>query len=335
MRATSYAVATLLLLATAAVHAQTAVKPWAAAWNQGSEDCATHPQPPLEVHEYDPRTFALRESLCSTWEAPFMYLLLGDSKALLIDTGDVADPKQMPLARTVLRIVSQYGSAQLPLLVVHTHRHLDHRAADPQFAHLPNVHVVGFDLASVRQYFGFSRWPEGHARIDLGHRIVDVLPAPGHEATHVVFYDRNTTLLFSGDFMMPGRLLVDDSAADLASARRVAGFVRNKPVSAVLGGHIEEGADGRLFPWQSTFHPHERSLPMSKADLLALPATLQAFNGFYLRSGKFVIVDPVHNLIAIAAAALLVLAALVSGAFYFFRRRKRRRAGGTGPRAAI
>lgn len=327
MRTTSSAAVILLLLATAVVHAQTAVKPWGAAWNQGSDDCAAHPQPPLEVHEYDPRTFALRESLCSTWEAPFMYLLLGDSKALLIDTGDVADPGQMPLARTVLELLSQYGSAQLPLLVVHTHRHMDHRAADAQFEHLPHVQVVGYDLASVRQYFGFTHWPEGHAQIDLGHRVVDVLPAPGHEATHVVFYDRNTSLLLSGDFMMPGRLLIEDSAADLASARRVAEFVRNRPVSAVLGGHIEEDAAGRLFPWQSTFHPGERSLPMSKADVLALPATLQAFNGFYLRRGKFVVLDPVHNLIAIAAAALMVLAALASGAIYFFRRRKRRRAG--------
>lgn len=185
---------------------------------------------------------------------------------------------------------------------------------------------MGYDLASVRQYFGFTHWPAGRAQIDLGHRIVDVLPAPGHEATHVVFYDRNASLLLSGDFMMPGRLLIDDSAAGLASARRVAAFVRNRPVSAVLGGHIEEDVDGRLFPWQSTFHPHERSLPMSQADLLALPATLQAFNGFYLRRGKFVVLDPVHNLIAIAAGVLIMLAALVSGAIYFFRRRKRRRA---------
>ena len=326
MRAMSSAAAALLLLATAAVHAQTAVKPWTAAWNPGSEDCATHPQPPLEVHQYDAKTFVLRENLCSTWEAPFMYLLLGDSKALLIDTGDVADPKQMPLAQTVLQLKSQFGSANLPLLVVHTHRHQDHRAADPQFAHLPDVQVVGYDLASVQQYFGLTHWPEGQAQIDLGNRILDVLPAPGHEATHVVFHDRNTKLLFSGDFMLPGRLLIEDWAAGLASARRVAEFVRNRPVSGVLGGHIEEDVDGRLFPAQATFHPREHSLPMAKADLLALPATLQAFNGFYLRRGKYVVSNPIHNLIAVAAGALIVLAALVSGAIYLVRRLKRRRA---------
>lgn len=320
-----FSAAALLILAGAA-HAQTVVQSWNAPWNQGSADCAAHPQPPLEVHQYDPRTFVLREGLCSTWEAPFMYLLLGDSKALLIDTGDVADPKQMPLAQTVLQLASRYGSPALPLLVVHTHRHLDHRAADPQFAHLPNVRLVGYDLVSVQQYFGFTRWPQGRAEIDLGHRIVDVLPAPGHQATHLVFYDRSTALLFSGDFMMPGRLLIDDSAADLASARRVAQFVLNRPVSAVLGGHVEEDVDGRLFPWESTFHPRERDLPMGKADLLALPAVVAAFNGFYLESGHFVLLNPTRDLIVIAAAALILLAAAVSVAIYLLRRRKRRRA---------
>lgn len=315
----------LIAAAPAAVQAQAGVKPWASAWSEGSENCSAHPQLPLETHEYNSRTFVLRESLCSTWEGPFMYLLIGDTKALLIDTGDVADAKQMPLAQTVLRMVAQYGSAGLPLLVVHTHRHLDHRSADPQFERLPNVRVVGYDLASVRKFFGFAHWPQGHAQIDLGNRIVDVLPAPGHEATHLVFYDRNTTLLFSGDFMLPGRLLIDDSTADLLSARRVAEFVSDKPVNAVLGGHIEEDVDGRLFPWESTFHPRERSLPMGRSDLLALPGALQGFNGFYSRSGTFVMLNPIHNLIAIAAAVLIGLASLITGAIYFFRRRKRRR----------
>lgn len=255
-----------------------------------------------------------------------MYLLLGNTKALLIDTGDVADARQMPLSQTVLQMVSHYGSPELPLLVVHTHRHLDHRSADPQFEHLSNVRVVGYDLASVRQFFGFAQWPEGRAEIDLGNRVVDVLPAPGHEGTHLVFYDGNTALIFSGDFMMPGRILIDNSAADLLSARRVAEFVSDKPVTAVLGGHVEEDTEGRLFPWGSTFHPRERSLPMSKSDLLALPAALQGFNGFYGRSGKFVMADPIHNLIAVAAAALIVVLALITGLLYFFRARKRRRA---------
>ena len=70
-------------------------------WNQGSEDCVKNPQPPIQVHQYNAQTFILRESLCATYEAPFIYLLIGKTKALLIDTGAVADAKTMPLAQTV------------------------------------------------------------------------------------------------------------------------------------------------------------------------------------------------------------------------------------------
>ena len=101
-------------------------------WNQGSEDCVKNPQPPIQVHQYNPQTFILRESLCATYEAPFMYLLIGKTKALLIDTGAVADAKTMPLAQTVISLLSKGGS-RLPLMVVHTHGHLDHRSGDDQF----------------------------------------------------------------------------------------------------------------------------------------------------------------------------------------------------------
>src|SRR5678816_2585529 len=67
-------------------------------WNQGSEDCVKNPQPPIQVHQYNAQTFILRESLCATYEAPFIYLLIGKTKALLIDTcllytSDAADER--------------------------------------------------------------------------------------------------------------------------------------------------------------------------------------------------------------------------------------------------
>jgi len=71
-------------------------------WNEGAKDCTATPQTPLQVHTYEPQTFILRQSPCATFEANFLYLLIGSDKALLIDTGAVADPKEMPLAKTVL-----------------------------------------------------------------------------------------------------------------------------------------------------------------------------------------------------------------------------------------
>ena len=62
---------------------------------------------------------------CVDPEANFLYLLLGSEKALLIDTGEVADPNKMPLSRSVLALPPLKNGARLPLLVVHTHQHRD------------------------------------------------------------------------------------------------------------------------------------------------------------------------------------------------------------------
>lgn len=282
-------------------------------------DCAAQHAPPIEVHAYNAQTYILRENLCATFEAPFMYLLIGSTRAMLIDDGDVADPKAMPLAETVLGLLPP----NLPLLVVHTHRHLDHRAGDPQFSGRPNVQVVGYDLESVKRFYGFRYWPDGVDSLDLGGRMVDVLPTPGHNPTHVAFYDRNTALFFTGDFLMPGRFLIDDATADRASARRVASFIASRPVTAVLGGHIELDSAGRTFDFYSHEHPHERALAMSKADVLALPAALDRFNGFYTESGSFIMMDQMRVLIAELIGVVLVISALTWVVVLTARRRRR------------
>ncbi len=300
--------------------AQTASGSLDVIWSEGAKDCNANPQPPLQVHRYNATTYILRENLCSTFEAPFMYLLIGQSRALLIDTGDVADPKAMPLAKTVTGLLPN----GLPLLVVHTHRHMDHRAGDPQFAELPNVRVVGFDIDSVKRFYNFTHWPDGVAHLDLGGRVIDVLPTPGHNETEVSFYDRNTALFFSGDFLMPGRLLVDDTSAYIASANRAVTFLKDKPVSAILAGHIEMTANGGLEPWESQYHPNERALPMTRSDLLALPAALAGFNGFYLQSGGFTMINSLNILEVGGIGILIVIAGLIWLLIRVFRRRRAR-----------
>jgi len=295
-------------------------------WNEGALDCSRNPQPPLQVHQYDARTFILRENPCATFEAPFMYLLVGSTKAVLIDTGDIADPNRMPLAKTVLNLLPGDGPAKLPLLVVHTHRHLDHRAGDGQFAHLANVEVVGYDIDSVRRYYKLANWPDGLTQIDLGDRIVDVIPTPGHSETAICFYDRNTGLLFSGDFLLPGRLLIDDAKAARASAERVADFVKDRPVSFVLGGHIEMNSAGELYSWGSQYHPQEHTLQMTKNDLLALPAAIRGFNGLYTVRGNFIMENSNRILILEGLLAITLLGAGVWMLIRHLRRRKGARA---------
>ena len=293
-----------------------------AQWDAGAETCPARLPDPIEMHRYNAQTIILREKLCSTWEAPFMYLLIGSKRALLIDTGDIADPNLMPLETRVISLLPGESAVKLPLLVVHSHGHLDHRAGDPQFQGVNGVQLVGSDLDHVRQYFGLADWPNGRAQIDLGDRIIDVLPAPGHHPAQLVYYDRNTGLVFSGDFLLPGRLLVDDTSAYEASAQRVAGFLRTRPVSFVLGGHVEKNRSGELLPWQSTYHPDEHALQLSNDDIAALPAALRKFNGFYTETGSFVMENGLRILIAAGVAAVIMLALLIIWIYRLIRRRR-------------
>lgn len=294
-------------------------------WTGGAEDCALSP-PPLQVHAHDAKTFILRQDPCAHFEANFLYLLVGTDKALLIDSGAVADPERMPLADTVQALLRRDGQPTLPLVVAHTHGHGDHRAGDAQFRSLPSAHVVPADLAGVRAFFGLDTWPGGVGELDLGDRIVDVLPAPGHHPAHLVFHDRRTQLVFTGDFLLPGRLMVDDIAAYRESAARIAAFFEDRPVAHVLGGHVELDVHGRLYPRGSTHHPGERALPLARQDLLALPRALDDFNGFHARHDNFIVTNPMNDLVALCAA-LVVLLALVGWGLVRVIRRRRRRAG--------
>jgi glyoxylase-like metal-dependent hydrolase (beta-lactamase superfamily II) len=317
---------TMCVLAAPGRAADVTIAPWNTPFDEGADDCSKHPHPLLEVRRYDAQTFVLRENLCATWEAPFLYLLIGDKRALLIDTGDVASSQKMPLAQTVIDLMSQSPFKPQRLVVVHTHRHLDHRSGDVQFVKLSNVRVVGYDIDSVKKFYGFRGWPNGIAHLNLGSRVVDVIPTPGHNETHVVFYDAKTALLFSGDFLMHGRLLIDDPAAYVGSAERVADFVRNRPVAGVLGGHIEMNVVGDVYDWESTYHPHEHPLAMTKADVLALPATLAKFNGFYRRIDNFIMIDPMRDLLVAVIAVVLVFVALMTAVILVFKRWRRRQA---------
>jgi hypothetical protein len=85
-------------------------------WNEGASDCSATPQDVLQVYNYEPQTFIVRQNPCASFEANFIYLLIGSDKALLIDTGAVADPKAMPLAKTILQLLPDNDHKKIPLL---------------------------------------------------------------------------------------------------------------------------------------------------------------------------------------------------------------------------
>ena len=290
-------------------------------WNEGAEDCEKATEPRIQVHQYEAQTIILRQSLCSNFEAPLLYLLIGDDVALLIDTGATEDAAQMPLAKTVVDLLPDRGETKLPLMVLHTHGHRDHRAADAQFAGLPGVVVVPPEVDDLRTALNLPQWPEGVARIELGGRTVEVMAAPGHQPAHLIFYDDRTALLFTGDFLLPGRLMVDDLGAYRASAERLVKFLGDRPVSHVLGAHIELDNAGELFPGGSQHHPNERAVALTKADVVGLPQALADFNGFYSKHESYVVTNPKRNVLAVALSVVVLFAAIV----WAWRRARRRR----------
>jgi hydroxyacylglutathione hydrolase len=136
----------------------------------------------------------------------------------------------------------------------------------------------------------------------------------------VAFYDSRTGILFSGDFVMPGRLLIKDAAAYRESAMRVVEFLKTRPLTHLLGGHIELHAAGRAYRFGSRYHPNEHRLELTRADLAALPAAFERFNGFYARHPNYILTNPNHNLVALAIIAVAVLIFIVWGVRRLWRR---------------
>src|SRR5882757_9030162 len=56
-----------------------------ATWITGGPNCLEVPD--WQIHEYNANLYILRESGCTNYEKPFLYLFFGSERALLIDTG--------------------------------------------------------------------------------------------------------------------------------------------------------------------------------------------------------------------------------------------------------
>ncbi|MFI7065304.1 MBL fold metallo-hydrolase [Kribbella sp. NPDC050124] len=244
---------------------------WHAGWPSAKHD----PAPEIQVHAYDPHTVILRQNKSVSHEAPFMFLLFGNSQAVLLDTGATSDPAYFPLRRTVDALIADW-LADNPrddygLTIAHTHGHDDHVAGDGQFAGRQGTTVLGRSLDDVIAFYGLRRWPGGAATLDLGGRVLDVLPGPGHHKAAIVFYDRYTGLLFSGDSLYRGRLYVEDWSAFRATIDRLLDFCATRPVSHILGCHIEmTTTPGKDYLIGSTYQPDEPPLQLTVDHLRAL-----------------------------------------------------------------
>jgi len=248
------------------------------AWPDGT-DCAA--EDPIFVWQLADDTYILRQSLCTSFEGPFLYLLFGEDKVLLEDTGDGGIPLQATVQGIIDAWLAAKGKASIELVVAHSHGHGDHAGGDGQFQGQPDTTVIGTSAASVQAFFGISSWPTEVVTYDLGGRILDVIPIPGHQTAHVAFYDRRHELLLTGDTLYPGRLYIQDFPAYVASVRRMRDFVEaGSSVTNVLGTHIEmTTTPGDDFPFGADQHPNEHVLQLDAAHLFELDDAVQAMGG--------------------------------------------------------
>ena len=244
-------------------------------WIHGSRSARRAAGPPIQIHACDPHTYILRQSKSVNFEAPFLYLFFGNDRVLLLDTGATSEPAKFPLRATVDELIGRWlAEHERPgyeLVVVHTHGHGDHVAGDAQFAGRPATTVVPGAVAAVQEFLGFTSWPDQLIEFDLGGRVLSVTGIPGHQAASIAIYDPWTGFLLTGDSVYPGRLYVQDMAEFTASLDRLAGLAAARPVTHVMGCHIEmTTTPGRDYPVGTRYQPEEPPLQMTVGQLTAV-----------------------------------------------------------------
>lgn len=217
--------------------------------------------PYVEVYEFRKNLYCLFSDSLDAAGDPWMYLIDGPERAMLIDTGfGVGDLKAL-----VRELV---GDKEL--IVVNTHAHVDHCYGNCQFdrvycheAELPrlrktmNPHIWDYlfnddgtckwtefdraDLVSFKEYEAVGI-EEGHL-FDLGDGyMVEAVPLPGHTPGQCGYFDHVTGAIFIGDVTGIGKAEPDEPFADRCTVRAMRdAFKAFEPrfdqVTGVFSGH--------------------------------------------------------------------------------------------------
>ncbi len=96
-------------------------------------DGTTAAEPEMQVQRIDGDTYVIRQSVRTNFEAPFLYLLFGKDRALLLDSGAGG----LEVRPTIMRLIDEWrarhGGQAVHLIVAHSHGHGDHHAGDAEF----------------------------------------------------------------------------------------------------------------------------------------------------------------------------------------------------------
>ncbi len=158
----------------------------------------------------------------------YEYLIVGASRALLIDAGATSRDLKPVLATLTT----------LPVTVIPTHLHYDHTNGIANFTSVAMIDLPqtrarvknGVFRAGRYQYlrdtppssFKVTQWIKPDAWIDLGGRRVQVLSTPGHTATSASIWDPTDKRLFTGDYIYTTSLYAFAPGASLSAYERTA-----------------------------------------------------------------------------------------------------------------
>jgi len=175
----------------------------------------------FEVFEVSPAVFALYEPHQA--EETIGYLIVGDKRAVLFDTGmGISDIRQVTAALT-----------KLPIIVLNSHTHNDHVGGNWQFATIYAMDTdftranargsredaqsevapdqicgelpKGFDRKTyATRPWKITAYVHDGDHIDLGGRSLEIIATPGHTPGSICFAVEGTNLLFTGDTLFPG-----------------------------------------------------------------------------------------------------------------------------------
>jgi glyoxylase-like metal-dependent hydrolase (beta-lactamase superfamily II) len=198
------------------------------------------------VARIDDATFAVFEPRYSQHNVS--YLVVGDERALLFDTG----PGERDIRSVVRRLTER------PVVAAFSHTHYDHVGGHAGFDAVGSLDhptlrartdAAGRFTPTLLQHgapgrprFRITEWWAPDAGIDLGGRRLRALSIPGHTPESLGLYDPERRQLFTGDFLYPGDLFAFNPGADLAayreSARRLLAFTEAAPDVAIRGAHV-------------------------------------------------------------------------------------------------
>lgn len=246
-------------------------------WIHGSISAKANTDVRVQVHRYNENTYILRQNPAIHWEAPFMYLVFGKERVLLLDTGATEESDFFPIRRTVDSVIDRWQQAhntEVSLTLLPLGSDQSQNAGIGQFEDRPETELMIVGSAKRSQLVLDQT-------IDLGGRLLSILATPGLDTEAISVYDTSTDFLFTGNAFYPGRLVIRDFSAYKHTLENLRDFSQKNPVKWLMGGRIEmsdyPGVDYRL---RSNHRPREHALQLD-AGLLD-----DAYRMVHLMNGK-------------------------------------------------